>query len=78
MELLDQDATAQAELARRGKVAPVELVRASIDAIERLDPQLDAMLHRAFDYALSAAEAPVDKTAPFCGVPTVLKASASM
>lgn len=73
MELLDQDATAQAELVRRGEVAPVELVRASIDAIERLDPQLDAMLHRAFDYALSSAEAPVDKTAPFCGVPTVLK-----
>jgi amidase len=73
MELLDLDATGQADLVRRGDLTPVELTRASMDAIERLDPQLDAILHQAFDYGLTAAERPMDPDAPFCGVPTVLK-----
>ncbi|HVT63527.1 MAG TPA: amidase [Mycobacteriales bacterium] len=72
-ELLDLDATAQADLVRRGEVLPTELVQASIDAIERIDGQLDSILHKAFGQALDAAEQPVDKDAPFCGVPMVFK-----
>ncbi|HVV75611.1 MAG TPA: amidase [Mycobacteriales bacterium] len=72
-ELLDLDATAQADLVRRGEVLATELVQASIDAVERIDGQLDTILHKAFDQALEAAERPVDKDAPFCGVPMVFK-----
>jgi amidase len=50
----------------------VELAQASIEAIERLDPQLDILLHRSFDLALEAAR-DVDLSAPFCGVPMLLK-----
>ena len=72
-ELLDLDATGQAELVRRGEVSAVELAQASIDAIERIDGQLDAILHKAFDQALATAEKPVNPEAPFCGVPMVFK-----
>ena len=73
MDLLDLDATGQADLVRRGEVSPVELTKASIDAIERVNGQLDAILHKAFEQALVAAEQPVDPAAPFCGVPMVFK-----
>ena len=72
-ELLDLDATGQADLVRRGEISAVELTQASIDAIERLDPQLDILLHRSFDLALDAARGPIDKSAPFVGVPMLLK-----
>lgn len=72
-ELLDLDATGQADLVRKGEVSAKELVQASIDAIERLDPELDIMLHRAFELALENAEGPIDLNAPFCGVPMVVK-----
>jgi len=72
-ELLDLDATAQADLVRRGEVSASELTEASIDAIERLDTQLDAILHKAFDQAMAAAQQPIDPQTPFCGVPMVFK-----
>src|SRR5262245_35217417 len=73
MKLTDLDATGQADLVRRGEVSPTELVEASIAAIERLDPQLDAVLHRTFDRALERAAQPVNPDAPFGGVPTLFK-----
>jgi amidase len=71
-DVLDLDATGQADLVRRGEISAAELAQTSIDAIERLDPQLDILLHRSFDLALEAAR-DVDLNAPFCGVPMLLK-----
>lgn len=71
-ELLDLDATGQADLVRRGEISALDLAQASIEAIERLNPQLDILLHRSFDLALEAARE-VDLSAPFCGVPMLLK-----
>src|SRR5881392_3835028 len=71
-ELLDLDATGQADLVRRGEISAVELAQTSIDAIERLNPQLDILLHRSYDLAMDAARN-VDLSAPFCGVPMLLK-----
>jgi amidase len=71
-ELLDLDATGQAELVRRREISAVELAQASIDAIERLNPTLDILLHRSYELALEAAK-DVDLTAPFAGVPILLK-----
>jgi amidase len=39
-ELATMDATAQAELIRRGELTPTEAVEAAIARIERVDPQL--------------------------------------
>jgi amidase len=66
------DATAQAELVRRGEVSPKELVEAAIARIEALNPRLDAVLRTRFDQA--RAEAGGDLPAgPFQGVPILLK-----
>jgi amidase len=68
-ELQWLDATAQAELVARGEVSPLELVDAAIERIERLNPQLNAVIHR-FDEEARATE-PAD--GPFRGVPFLLK-----
>jgi amidase len=65
------DATAQADLVRRKEVSPRDLVDAAIGRIERLDPQLGAVIHRAFDEGRKVATAP--PSGPFAGVPTLMK-----
>ena len=45
------DATAQAELVRRGEATPLELVDAAIARIERLDPELGSVITRQFERA---------------------------
>jgi amidase len=65
------DATAQAELVRRGDATPRELVDAAIARIERVNPTLNAVITTRFDQArLEAAAAP---NGPFRGVPFLLK-----
>ena len=54
-DLARLDATAQADLVREGQVTPTELVEASIEAVERLDPQLGAVFTRTFEHALDHA-----------------------
>ena len=39
------DATAQAELVRTGQVSPLELVDAAINRVEKLNPELNAVIH---------------------------------
>jgi amidase len=69
------DATAQAELVRRGEVTSAELVSAAIERIEALDPVFGAMVSTRFDRALSeaAGELPGALDGPFRGVPMVVK-----
>lgn len=68
------DAHAQAELVKRGDVAPTALVEAAIDRIRRLNPGVNAVCHFAFDHALNSAKER-HKTGPMAGVPYLLKAS---
>ena len=69
------DATALADLVRRGEVTAVELVEAAIERIERLNPALNAVITRMDDQARAAAAAhgAANKAAPFAGVPFLLK-----
>ncbi len=66
------DATAQAELVRRGEVRPAELVDAAIARIERLNPELNAVIHPLFEKARQAAEGDLPY-GPFRGVPFLVK-----
>jgi amidase len=66
------DATAQAELVRRKQVKPIELVEAAIARIERVNPQLNAVITPMFDLARKAAQGPLPD-GPFTGVPFLLK-----
>ena len=65
------DATAQAELVRRGEASPVELVDAAIARIEAVDPTLNAVVIRRFEQA--RAEAGNAPDGPFRGVPFLTK-----
>jgi amidase len=71
-ELAFFDATAQADLVRRGKVQALELVDASISRIESLNPWLNAVITQMFDVARAAARGPLPE-GPFRGVPFLLK-----
>jgi amidase len=66
------DATAQAELVRTGAASPVELVDDAIARIERLDPQLNAVVRDRFEKARAEAAGPLPD-GPFRGVPMLLK-----
>jgi len=66
------DAIDQSELVRRGEVQPVDLVDAAIERIERVNPQLHAVIHERFDAARAEAAGPLPD-GPFRGVPLLLK-----
>jgi amidase len=68
----DHDATAQAQLVRDGEASPLELVDAAIAAIEKLDPDVNAVIHRRFERARGEAQGDL-ADGPFRGVPFVLK-----
>ena len=66
------DATAQAELVRTGEASPRELVDAAIERIERVNPELNAVITPLFERARAAAAGDLPD-GPFRGVPFVLK-----
>jgi amidase len=71
-ELANLDATAQADLVRRKQVKPIELVDAAIERIERLNPQINAVVTPMYTLGRKAAEGPIPD-GPFSGVPFLLK-----
>jgi amidase len=72
MELTLLDATAQAELVRRGEVSPAELVEAAIGRIEKVNPRLDAVIRTRFGEARAEAAGKLPD-GPFRGVPILFK-----
>ena len=66
------DATAQADLVRRGEASPAELVEAAIGRIEAVNPRLDAVIRTRFDRAREEAAGALPD-GPFRGVPILLK-----
>ena len=73
-ELLFSSALELAALVRTGEVSSRDLVSASLERIEALDPQLNAFVHVDPEGALAAADAvaPGDSR-PFAGVPIAIK-----
>jgi amidase len=75
-DVLRKSALEQAALIRRGLVSSVELTRAYLERIARLDPQLSAFVQVLGERALAEAKAHDRKDAdlpPFWGVPTAVK-----
>jgi len=66
------DATAQADLVRRGEVSAAELVDAAIARIEAVNPKLDAVIRTRFDQARAEAAGELPD-GPFRGVPILFK-----
>ena len=71
-ELTNLDATAQAELVRRGEVTPLQLVDAAIARIEKVNPRLNAVIIPLFEKARAQATGKLPD-GPFRGVPLLLK-----
>jgi amidase len=71
-ELAEMDATAQADLVRSGEASPGELVDAAIERAERLNPELNAIIHTFYDEAREQAAGELPD-GPFRGVPFLLK-----
>ena len=71
-ELVEIDAVGQAELVRSGAASPIELVEAAIERIERLNPQLNAVIMRRYDEARAEARGDLPD-GPLRGVPFLLK-----
>ncbi len=71
------DATAQADLVRRNELTALEMVEGAIDRIERLNPELNAVIMPFFDMARDAAKlqqnSQLNLESPFAGVPFLLK-----
>jgi amidase len=67
------DATAQAELVRRREVTPLDLVDGAIARLERLNPELNAVILPALEEARAAAASGELPDGPFRGVPFLLK-----
>ncbi len=72
-ELSRLDATACADLVRRGEVKPLELVEAAIARIEEINPKLNAVITPLFEKACAAAQSPGLPDGPLRGVPFLLK-----
>jgi amidase len=56
------DGLGLAELVRRKAVKPIELVEEAISRIERLNPQLSAVIHKMYEQARPWA----DRKPPIC------------
>ena len=63
-----------AELVRSGELAAAELVQASLDRIDALQPAINAFTHVAHESALETARSiPAGDPRPFAGVPIAIK-----
>ncbi len=71
-ELVAMDATGLAELVRKGEISPSELVEGAIRRIEKLNPQINAVVWERFDKARQEARVALPK-GPFTGVPFLTK-----
>ena len=71
---LAPDATGLSQLVKNGEITPLELVNSAIDAIERTNGDLNAVITPMFEMARDIARtAAIDPHAPFAGVPFLLK-----
>ena len=71
-EFSEFDAIGLAELVRKREVSPVELCEETIERIERVNPQLNAVIAKLYDRAIVQAKAGT-ASGPFAGVPFLLK-----
>ncbi|WP_409296708.1 amidase family protein [Peribacillus sp. SCS-26] len=63
------DGMGLAELIRRREIKKAEVIEAAIDKIERINPKLNAIIHKMYDQAKTEE----DEDLPFGGVPILLK-----
>jgi amidase len=80
LDVVELPATQQAQLVRTGEISAVELVRAHLDAIDELNPPINAIVTLDRDGAIRRAAAadavPADQRGPLHGLPAAIKDTA--
>ena len=71
-EFVAYDGMGQAALVRDGEVSSLELVEAAIKRIERLNPALNAVVHKLYDEGRAVSQSDLPD-GPFKGVPYLIK-----
>ena len=66
------DAMGLAELVKKGQITPVELCEEAIQRIERVNPQLNAVVTPMYDQGRKETSSPIPE-GPFTGVPLLIK-----
>ena len=79
-ELIGFDAIGLSELVKKGEITPGELLEITIQRIEKINPVINAVIHKFYDQARAAAKAWGSEikagqasVSGFCGVPFLLK-----
>ena len=79
-ELIGYDGIELGNLIRKGEITPLELLEITIERIERVNPRLNAVIHKLYDQARAEAKQWSDKIknkktngTVFAGVPFLLK-----
>ncbi|GIP64533.1 amidase [Virgibacillus pantothenticus] len=72
-EYINYDATALAEFIRKGETTPKELLKASLEQLESINPSLNAVVSERMDKALKELDRYIEGDRPFNGVPVLLK-----
>src|SRR3974390_2515967 len=70
-EYSNYDGLGLAELVKKKEIEPAELVEAAIERIEQHNPQLNAVVFKAYDEASTMAKS--NLSGAFAGVPMLLK-----
>ena len=71
-EYTRHDATGLAALVRAREVTPLELIEVAVEQLERVNPEINAVVYRMDDEARALASS-VDRDAVFAGVPFLAK-----
>ncbi|MDG2427064.1 MAG: amidase [Acidimicrobiales bacterium] len=72
-DLSQIDAVGLAALIRSGQLSPTEAIQSTIDRIEHLNGELNAVIHEQYEQALELAASPKLPDGPFRGVPMLIK-----
>ncbi len=73
MHIYEMDATALAACVAKGDLSPAELVEASIEACEKLNPTLNAVFSTRFEKAREEARLITETSGALSGIPTLIK-----
>ncbi|MEJ0044151.1 MAG: amidase family protein [Rhizomicrobium sp.] len=71
-EYADFDGLGLAHLVRQGEVTPLELLEEAIARVEKHNPTLNSVVHKAYDEARATAASKLPD-GPFKGVPFLIK-----
>ena len=77
-DYVQMDATSMAYAIKEKHYSPEEILEQCQDAVEAMDPQINALYYKGFDKARKQVRKGINLEAPFAGVPILVKDSGAM